>query len=107
MILFSIIAHSIDLLFLHGIIATRLIEFYKVEERFQSPMKKSLSSLQDFLLVCFAGCREYLLDHMNNFNMDSKVPLLSPFNNPDWNPKMSAYLKRQCLFDVSIGALRT
>ena len=37
--------------------------------------------------------------------MDSKVPLLSPFNYADWNPKMSAYLKRQCLFDVSIGAL--
>ena len=36
--------------------------------------------------------------------MDSKVPLLSPFNYADWKPKMSAYLKRQCLFDVSIGA---
>ena len=38
--------------------------------------------------------------------MDSKVPLLSPFNYVDWKPQMSAYLKRQCLFDVSIGALR-
>ena len=37
--------------------------------------------------------------------MDSKVPLLSPFNYVDWKPKMSAYLKRQCLFDISIGAL--
>ena len=37
--------------------------------------------------------------------MDSKFPLLSPFNYDDWNPKMSAYLKRQCLFDVSISAL--
>ena len=37
--------------------------------------------------------------------MDSKFPLLSPFNYDDWKPKMSAYLKRQCLFDVSIGAL--
>ena len=37
--------------------------------------------------------------------MDSKVPLLYPFNYTDWKPKMSAYLKRQCLFDVSIGAL--
>ena len=37
--------------------------------------------------------------------MDSKFPLLSPFNCADWKPKMSAYLKRQCLFDVSIGAL--
>ena len=37
--------------------------------------------------------------------MDSKVPLLSPFNYTDWKPKMSAYLKRQCLFNVSIGAL--
>ena len=37
--------------------------------------------------------------------MDSKFPLLSPFNYVDWNPKMSAYLKRQCLFDVSNGAL--
>ena len=36
--------------------------------------------------------------------MDSKFPLLSPFNYADWNPKMSAYLKRQCLFDVSISA---
>ena len=32
--------------------------------------------------------------------MDSKVPLLSPFNYADWNPKMSADLKRQCLFDA-------
>ena len=38
--------------------------------------------------------------------MDSKVPILSPFNNADWKPKMSVYLKSQCLFDVSIGALR-
>ena len=37
--------------------------------------------------------------------MDSKVPLLYPFNYADWKPNMSAYLKRQCLFDVSIGAL--
>ena len=37
--------------------------------------------------------------------MDSKVPLLSPFSYADWKPKMSAYLKRKCLFDVSIGAL--
>ena len=37
--------------------------------------------------------------------MHSKFPLLSPFNYADWKPKMSAYLKRQCLFDVSIGAL--
>ena len=36
--------------------------------------------------------------------MDSKVPRLSPFKNADWKPKMSAYFKRQCLFDVSIGA---
>ena len=38
--------------------------------------------------------------------MDSKAPLLYPFNYADWNPNMSTYLKRQCLFDVSIGALR-
>ena len=37
--------------------------------------------------------------------MDSKFPLLSPFNYADWKPKMSPYLKRQCPFDVSIGAL--
>ena len=37
--------------------------------------------------------------------MDSKSPLLYPFNYDDWKPNMSAYLKRQCLFDVSIGAL--
>ena len=63
-------------------------------------------SLQDFLLVCFAGCREYLLEHIKNFYMDSKFPLLYPFNYAYWKPEMSAYLKRQCLFDVSIGALR-
>ena len=68
-------------------------------------LKKSWSSLQGFLLVCFAGCREYLLEHIKNFYMNSKVPLLSPFNYVYWNPKMRAYLKRQCLFDVSIGAL--
>ena len=37
--------------------------------------------------------------------MDLKVPILSPFNYVDWKPEMSAYLERQCLFDVSIGAL--
>ena len=37
--------------------------------------------------------------------MDSKLPLLSPFKYDDWNPNMSTYLKRQCLFEVSIGAL--
>ena len=37
--------------------------------------------------------------------MDSKVSLLSPFNYVFWKPNMSAYLKRLCLFDVSIGAL--
>ena len=37
--------------------------------------------------------------------MDLKVPLLSPFNFVDWKSKMSACLKRQCLFDVSVGAL--
>ena len=37
--------------------------------------------------------------------MDSKVPLLSPFNYVNWNPKTSTYLKSQCLFDFSIGAL--
>ena len=37
--------------------------------------------------------------------MFSKVPLLSPLNYVDWKPKMSTYLKRQCLFDVSIDAL--
>ena len=37
--------------------------------------------------------------------MVSKVPLLSPFKYDDWKPNISAYLKRQCLFDVSIGAL--
>ena len=68
-------------------------------------VKKSLFSLQYFLLVCFVGCREYLLEHINKFNMDSKFSLLSPFNYADWKPKMSAYLKRQCLFDVSNGAL--
>ena len=38
--------------------------------------------------------------------MDLKeVPLLSPFNYSEWKPKMCAYLKRQCLYDVSIGAM--
>ena len=37
--------------------------------------------------------------------MDSKFPLLSHFNYDDWKPKMSAYLKRHCLFEVSIGTL--
>ena len=37
--------------------------------------------------------------------MDSKFPLLNPFKYDGWKPKMSTYLKRQCLFDVSIGAL--
>ena len=38
--------------------------------------------------------------------MDSKaVPLLSPFNYSEWKPKMCAYLKRKCLYDVSIGSV--
>ena len=36
--------------------------------------------------------------------MDSKVPLLSPFNYVDWKPKMHTYLKRKFLFNVYIGA---
>ena len=39
--------------------------------------------------------------------MDSKdVPLLSPFNYSEWKSKMCAYLKKKCLYDVSIGAVR-
>ena len=64
-----------------------------------------MSILQDFLLVFSAGWREYLLEHINNFYMDSKGPLLSPFNYADWKSKMRESLKRQCLFDVSICAL--
>ena len=39
--------------------------------------------------------------------MDLKVvPLLSPFNYSEWKLKMCAYLKRQCIYDVSIGVVR-
>ena len=39
--------------------------------------------------------------------MDSQAfPLLSPFNYYQWKSNMCAYLKRQCLYDVSIGAMR-
>ena len=39
--------------------------------------------------------------------MDLKVvPLLSPFNYVEWKPNMCAYLKRQCLYDVSTSFLR-
>ena len=37
--------------------------------------------------------------------MDSKVPLIYSFNYAYRKPNISAYLKRQCLFDVSIGIL--
>ena len=37
--------------------------------------------------------------------MDLKFPLLSPFNYVDLKPMMSSYLKRQCIFYVSISAL--
>ena len=38
--------------------------------------------------------------------MDSKVfTLLSPFNYSEWNSKMCAYIKRKCLYDVSIGVV--
>ena len=53
------------------------------------------------ILFKFAG----LFCMYNNFYMDSKVPLLSPFNYADWKPKMSEYWKRECLFDVFIQAL--
>ena len=39
--------------------------------------------------------------------MDLKVvPLLSPFNYSKWRSNMCAYIKRQCLYDVSIGVMR-
>ena len=39
--------------------------------------------------------------------MDSKVvPLLYPFNYYEWKFNMCAYIKRQCIYDVSIGAMR-
>ena len=39
--------------------------------------------------------------------MDSKVvPLLSPFNYSEWKLKLCSYLKRKCLYDVSIGVVR-
>ena len=39
--------------------------------------------------------------------MDLKVvPLLSSFNYFEWKSKMFAYIKRHCLYDVSIGAMR-
>ena len=49
-LLLSIIAHSIDILFLHGIRAASLIKFYRVDERFQSPTlsKEELVQLTRF-----------------------------------------------------------
>ena len=41
----------------------------------------------------------------NNFMDLKSVPLLSPFNYSEWKPKMCAYLKRKCLYDVSIGGV--
>ena len=39
--------------------------------------------------------------------MDLKaIPLLSPFNYYEWKSNMCAYLKRKCLYDVSIGVVR-
>ena len=39
--------------------------------------------------------------------MDPKsISLLYPFNYSQWKPNMSACLKIQCLFDVSIGDVR-
>ena len=38
--------------------------------------------------------------------MDLKaVPLLYPFNYYEWKVKMCAYIKRKCLYDVSICAV--
>ena len=64
-------------------------------------LTRALGSHQIIILFKFAilSCR------CNNFYMDSKVPLLYPFKYVDRKPKMSTYLKRQCLFDVSIGAM--
>ena len=48
----------------------------------------------------------FIAGSYNNF-MDSKVfPLLSPFNYSEWKSKMCAYLKRKCIYDVSIGVVR-
>ena len=51
-----------------------------------------------FKLNCFWSCK---------FNMDSRVsvPLLYPFTSySEWKLKMISYLKRQGLYEISIGA---
>ena len=48
----------------------------------------------------------FIAGFYNKF-MDLKiVPLFSPFNYSEWKSKMCAYLKRQCLYDVSIRVVR-
>ena len=55
----------------------------------------------DCNLVCFV-----VIFCKYNFNMDSRlsVPLLTPFTRySEWKLKMISSLKRQCLYEVSIG----
>ena len=42
------------------------IELRSASSLLSLSLKKSLSSLQDFLLVCFAGCRDFILEHINS-----------------------------------------
>ena len=48
----------------------------------------------------------FIAGSYKNFMDSQALPLLSPFNYFEWKSNMCAYLKRQCLYDVSIGAVR-
>ena len=61
--------------YLQGAQPFHLLQSSKVDQVLQSwgahlvsypSLKKRLSSLQDFLLACFAGCRDFILEHVNS-----------------------------------------
>ena len=70
------------------------------------------AEIKHMRLSCYLGhisslCECFSLHFFYNNFMDSKVvPLLSPFKYFEWKSNMCAYIKRHCLYDVSIGAMR-
>ena len=75
--------------------ASRLLSLYEEELVYLTRFSPSL----------FCRLQRVSLRAYQQLKYGFKFPILYPFNYADWNPKMSAYLKRQYLFDVSIGAL--
>ena len=57
-----------------------------------SLLSLSKEELQDFLLVCFAGCRDFILEHINSaIWILHQLQLLLPSTTTNGNPKYPFY----------------